>query len=112
MEASIDGYAQMRVLFSSKDLNNLESAKRLEGEIWRFSGETPPDRVRLLIYLREHGRMKAFSLPRGSYWEEKTAYVVRLIPVAISAMRERKFVGIGPMATLLRNVHMSLDDVF
>lgn len=111
MEAFVDGYAQMRVEFSLEDLSCLEVDKRIEGGIWRFTSETGPEIKRFLVYLRKAGRMKAFSIPRKGVWEEKDVYIVRLVPEALTAMRAKKFVGIGPLESLMRNVHISLEGV-
>ena len=112
MEASIDGYSQMRIGFSIKDLDYLEKEGRIAGKIWRFTRYSEPETIPLLVYVRDYGKMKAFSLPRRSVWEEKNAYVIRLIPRAIQIIKERRYAGIDQFNSQMRSVLMSLEDVF
>ena len=88
MEANIDGYAQMRVSFTEDELIELEKQRRVDGEIWCFAQNWQPDEIRL--------------------WEEKTAYLISLIPEALKVMGDKKFVSLGSTDTKLRSILMSL----
>lgn len=113
MEAAIDSYTQMRVGLSLTELNQLKQEGKIIDLIWRYGRGVESCYFPFYVYLRKSGRIKAFSLPRGSD-KERESYVLRLIPQAIKVIEEGKFVGFDftTRKTPFRSVLISREDVF
>ncbi len=111
MDATIDSYAQIRLLLNKEDIKSLDKKREAHGEIWITSREEPQRKVPLRVYLEKRG-WKVIGKPEKPYTRKK-AYEIGIPPNGLESLKNGEIIGADiALIPHARKIEVSREDVY
>ena len=109
MHATMDRYTQMRVFFTSDELELLGKQRMVHGNLWRMAGGNIP----FNIHATPSDIWKVYGSPKKKCYEEKRSYEMYIPRTEIGKIKQGKllYIDMTGSEVAIRSAFVSRDDV-